>query len=72
MLLKVLNYNGNCDVLGQLFKIKGPKFERIVSKLVTLLSGHLYELLVSKISRDFDIKELRDPIQPFSNYPEEL
>ncbi len=70
MLLTVLKHGRHWDILGRVFKIKGITFERMISKFVSLLSEHLYNLLVTTIALQFKMSDLANEEQRFSNYPE--
>ena len=72
MLLAVVKYGGNWDILGRVFKIKGPKFERMIPKFVSIMSDHVYKLLVVRTSSDFVMQLLRETHQNFKNIREAL
>ena len=70
MLLTAMKYGGHWDILGRIFKIKVPTFERIMSKFVSLISDHVYTLLVSDLKAEFSLTELCQSNQRFCNFPE--
>ena len=72
MTLTVLKHGGHWDVLARVFKLKGPTFERMVTKFVALISDHLFALLVTDIRREFTMKNLDNTHARFSNFPEAL
>ena len=49
VLLAVLKRGDDWDVLGRVFKIKGRKFERMMSKFVSIISDHVYKFFCQNI-----------------------
>lgn len=72
MFLAVLKHGGHWDVLGRVFKLKGPTFERMITKFVLMISGHMYELFVTNLAAEFTMHELNTYNQRFRYYPEAL
>ena len=72
MFLTTLKHGGHWDILGRVFKIKGPTFERMMTKYVAMISSYLYDLLVTKISSEFSMSTLTDAQQKFRQFPEAL
>ena len=72
MFLTTLKQGGHWDILGRVFKIKVPNFEGIMTKYVSMISIHLYDLLVTNIYSEFSISALIDDKQKFQQFPEAL
>ena len=72
LFLITLKQGGHWDILGHVFQISGLTFEIMMSKYVTIISSHLYDLLVTKISSEFSLFTLIDAQQKFQQIPEAL
>ena len=68
----MLKHVGQWDVLGRLFKFKGPTFERMITKYVLLVSSLLYKLLLTRITSKFTMNKLLHSDQRFYNFTEAL
>lgn len=58
------------DILGSVFQIKGPTFERIITRFSTLTYEFIYVFFVVQIETLFPMEELRDKHFIFINFKE--
>ncbi|PXF40870.1 hypothetical protein BWQ96_09415 [Gracilariopsis chorda] len=68
--LTVLKHGGEWDVLARVFKMKGPTFERLVTKFVCLISSFPYESFVTEFGKLHSMALLRDDGKHFSTFEE--
>lgn len=64
MMLTVLKHGGKCDLLGKMFKIKGPSFEMIIVGFMKIVSHHLYD---SQVKKARSVSKMQS-ISEFSNF----
>ena len=57
-MMAVMKYGDLLNVSGSLFKIKGLKFERMISKFLVLISDQLYAVFVTDMAQKFSICKL--------------
>ena len=69
MFLTTLKDGGHWEILDRVFKIKGPTFERMITKYVTMICSHLHDLVVAKIPSEFSMSALIDAQQKFRQFP---
>ena len=67
-----MKHGDHWDILARVFKLKGPSFEGMVSKFVSLISGHLYKSLVLDSAIEFPMKIIDQSETKFSNFFEAL
>ena len=72
MLLIVLKHGGHWDLLGRIFKIKGPTFERMITLYVTFISSVQYKTYVKDLTMTTSMKPLRENRISFTNFPKAL
>ncbi len=72
MLLVVIKFGGQWDALGRLFKINGPTFERMMTRLCSLISTKIYDTLVIDHTKSFNMTWFQDKKAEFSNFSEAL
>ena len=70
MLLVVLKHGGRWDILGQVFRIKGPCFERMITNFAKLIAPELYKIFVTDLSNEFTMAKLRALDLKFEDFPE--
>lgn len=68
MTLTVLKTGGKWDTIGQIFNIKGPTFERQITKFVDLLVDYMYLHYVEKIREKYTMEYLINENVYFHNY----
>ena len=54
------------------YLIKGGTFERMITRFASLISGHIYEEFIIKLTREYTMLFLRDSNSTFKNHPEAL
>lgn len=72
MLLTVMKHGGHWDILGRVFKIKGPTFERMITKFIRLVSDHIYKIFVTDMVSESTMSDFNATGKRFSNFPEAL
>lgn len=69
MILDTLKHGVQWDWIGKMFDIKGPTFERLITRFIDTVFDRLYQLLVEKWSEELSVNiEARIPrrgISPF-------
>ncbi|KAK1932496.1 hypothetical protein P3T76_012080 [Phytophthora citrophthora] len=69
MLLTTLKHCGKWDVVAGVFKIKPPKFQKMILSFATVLSPYLYERFVVSAADKFTMEALVLGGNAFRNYP---
>ena len=72
MLLVVTKHGGHLYILGKLFNIKSGTFERMNTRFASLISSHIYEESVIKLTQEYTMPFLHDSNSTFKNHPEAL
>jgi len=70
MLMVTIKHGGHWDVLARVFKLKGPTFERLVSRFCTPVSKHVYQCFSVEVGNLFTMAELRERRQGFCTFKE--
>ena len=60
MTLTVMKHAGNWDMMANLFGKKGPTFERLVMRFVTIISPRLYKVLVESNDELYPMSRIID------------
>ena len=69
MLMIVLKHTGQWGLLGRVFKIKGPTFERMITRFTTLVSSELYKVFVTDLVEPVTLNTLRETETKFIEFP---
>lgn len=69
MTLATMKHGGTWDWLGKMFNIKGPTFERLITKFIEQVSDHLYDLFVEKWGQDLTMTKMIRRDQTFRHFP---
>lgn len=72
MLLTALRNGGQWDIIGHVFRIKGPTFEQLISEFVTVLSPMVYGELVSGLCSKWTIERLVQEGRGFQTFKHAL
>jgi len=67
-MLTTLKHAGQCEFLGHLFGIKGPTFERLINKVISMLRGPLYESLVARNSTVYPMEKMLEEQCNFKHF----
>ena len=70
LLLVVSKHGGQWDVLGRLFNLKGPTFERMITRFASQISNHMYTVFVTKLTEEITMQAQRSRSCTFNNHPE--
>ena len=68
MLLTVLKHGGNWDFLAQMFKVKGPTFEKIICRFMNIVWEVLYELTVEQAGKQWKMSQYFSSKKTFKNF----
>lgn len=69
MMLTVLNFGCNWDILARTFHIKTPTFEQLIHNFVSVLHKHIYESLVVEFTSSYTVTKLKSTGNAFKNFP---
>lgn len=69
MTLVVLKHGGLWDELARGFNMKGPTFERLITRYVVLISDYMYNLHVRHCAAYYTMKRLKRNNLQFENFP---
>lgn len=69
MILTVLKHGGQWEIIAKVFSLKGPSFERMMTKFIDLLYESLYEALVKRNDSLFNFGELAQEGKNFRHFP---
>ena len=72
MLMTVLKYGGQWDMLARIFLMKGPTFERLITRFARLVSEQLYKIFVVDLTGPISMRTLRETNSTFREFPEAL
>jgi len=68
MLLTVMKHAGHWDFLDQMFKVKGPTFEKLVTGFLSVVCTPLYDALVGKNRAKWTYKQCVRDKTLFKNF----
>lgn len=69
MLLTVLKYGCNWDILARTFNIKTPTFEQLMHNFITATHKHIYEELVVNFTSSYTVSKLKVSKSAFKSFP---
>lgn len=69
MLLTVMKHGGNWDFLAEMFKMKGPTFERMIVKFLETISQKYYDDCMREVLKRYTMESMVDRQKTFKNYP---
>ena len=68
MVITVLKHGGNWHLLGRIFKIKGPTFERLIMNFIRLITDEFYRQFVVQTMEHHSTTVLEEKSKPFRNF----
>jgi len=68
MALTVLKHGGSWDILAQPFKIKGPTFERMITRFLPIICSKLHKLFVADVASTYTFDELDSEKKLFKGF----
>ena len=68
--MTVLKHGGQWDMLARVFSMKGPTFEGLVTRFVSLISQFVFDCFVEKVGELNKISDLRTSQQNLKSFPE--
>lgn len=68
MTLATLKHGGHWEFMGRMFGIKGPTFERMVLRFITMLSPVIQDRFVAKAASEWDMDKLHEAEKTFTSF----
>lgn len=68
MLLTTVKHGGHWYVLGRVFNISGPTFERMILQFARLVLDHVYSLFIADFSKYISLHELHNKSSRFQTF----
>lgn len=68
MTLTFLKHGGAWDILTKLFRMNGPKFERMIVGFMLVLASRVDHLLVPDVGKNFTMEHLREKKRTFKSF----
>lgn len=68
--MTVLKHGGQLQMLARIFAMKSQSFERLVTRMLTLLSDHIYEDFVVEVGKMYTMDRLQLDECRFTNFKE--
>ena len=68
IVITVLKHGGNWDLLGRVFKIKGPTFERLIMIFIRLITDEFYRQFVVQTMEHHSMTVSEEKAKNFSNF----
>lgn len=68
MLLTLCKHGGSWDFLGQMFKMQGQKFERMIKKFIDIIVDEAHNIWVKSVVKESNMKHLCDTNNIFEEH----
>lgn len=68
MILVTCKQGGAWDWIGRMFNIKGPTFQKMITRFIDMLAPFMHDCFVKKVTEQFTMTRLMSTGRTFSNY----